>query len=158
MEHEQYGFRAHYSTEKAAFSLINSILTAMNNKQIVGGTFCDLQKAFDRVDHTILLEKLKFYGVKGIFETLIKSYLTGRNQRVVLGPASTSNNSSKWEIINSGVPQGSVPLFFLLYINDLPKIINKDNNMVLYADNTCVIIIDTNDRILKRDLTKHLKI
>jgi hypothetical protein len=94
MAHEQYGFRAHYSTEKATFSLINSILTAMNNKQIVGGIFCDLQKAFDSVGHKTSLEKLEFYGVKGICKTLIKSYLTDRYQRVVLGLAFESNNSS----------------------------------------------------------------
>jgi hypothetical protein len=57
---EQYGFRTHLSTEKAAFSLIDSILTAMNNKQIVGGIFSDLQKAFDCVNHKILLDKLEF--------------------------------------------------------------------------------------------------
>jgi hypothetical protein len=159
MAHEQYGFRAHYSTQKAAFSLINSILTAMNNKQIEGGIFCDLQKAFDCVEHKILLEKLEFYGVKGIFKTLIKSYLTGRYQRVVLAPASDSNNSSKLEINNSGVPQGSIPgpLFFLLYINDLPKRINKDNNMVLYADDTSIIITDTNNTNFKISLNQTFK-
>jgi len=57
---EQYGFQTHSSTEQAAFTLINSIVTAMNNNQIVGGTFCDLQKAFDCVNHQILLEKLEF--------------------------------------------------------------------------------------------------
>jgi 2C-methyl-D-erythritol 2,4-cyclodiphosphate synthase len=67
---EQYGFRTHSSTEQAAFTLINSILTAMNNSQIVGGTFCDLQKAFDCVNHKILLEKLEFYEVVGKFKTL----------------------------------------------------------------------------------------
>jgi hypothetical protein len=57
-----------------------------------------------------------------------------------------SNNSSKWETIKCGVPQGSIlgPLFFLFYINDLPKMINKDSNMVLYADDTSIIITDTN--------------
>jgi 2C-methyl-D-erythritol 2,4-cyclodiphosphate synthase len=65
--HEQYVFRTHSSTEQAAFTLINSILTAMNNNQIVGGIFCDLQKAFDCVNHKILLEKLEFYGVEGKF-------------------------------------------------------------------------------------------
>jgi hypothetical protein len=144
--HKQYGFRTHSSTEKAAFTLINNILTAKNNKLIVGGTFCDLQKAFDCVNHKILLDKLEFYGTEGKFQTLIRSYLTGRYQRVVLGNRIDTNNSSKWESINCGVPQGSIlgPLFFLFYINDLPKIINKDNNMVLFEDNTSIIKTDTN--------------
>jgi len=75
---EQYGFRIHSSPEQAAFTFINSILTAMNNNQMVGGIFCDLQKTFDCVNHKILLQKLEFYGVKGKFKTLIESYLTGR--------------------------------------------------------------------------------
>ena len=60
----------HHSTEQAAFSLINCILTAINNKQVVGGIFCDLHKAFDSVQHKILLEKLQFYGIEGKFKTL----------------------------------------------------------------------------------------
>ena len=68
--HEQFGFRMHHSTEQAAFSLINCILTAINNKQVVGGIFCDLHKAFDSVQHKILLEKLQFYGIEGKFKTL----------------------------------------------------------------------------------------
>jgi hypothetical protein len=93
----------------------------------VGGIFCDLQKAFDCVNHTILLDKLEFYGIQGKFKTLIKTYLTGRQQRVVLGYIIDSDNTSKWETIECGVPQGSMlgPLFFLFYINDLPKILKK---------------------------------
>jgi hypothetical protein len=81
---EQYGFQTHSSTEQAAFTFINSNLTAMNNNQLVGGIFCDLQKAFDCVNHNTLLEKLEFHGVEGKFKTLIESYLTGRYQRVTL--------------------------------------------------------------------------
>lgn len=86
----------------------------MNNKQNVGGIFGDLQKAFDCVNHKILLDKLEFYGIEGIFKTLIKSYLTGRHQRVVLGHITDSNNTSKWEIVKCEVPQGSIlgPVFF----------------------------------------------
>ena len=121
--HEQYGFRAHSSTEQAAFSLINSIWTAMNNNLIVGGIFCDLQKAFDCVNHEILLAKLEFYGIEGKLKTLIESYLTSRYQKVVLGNRSDSNNSSKWEMIKCGIPQTSIfgPLFFLYNINNLSK-------------------------------------
>jgi hypothetical protein len=86
----------------------------MNNKQAVGGIFCDLQKTFDCVNHKILLDKLEFYGIKGISKALIKSYLTGRHQRAVLGHITDSNNTSKWEIIKCGVPQGSIlgPVYF----------------------------------------------
>jgi hypothetical protein len=109
---EQYGFRTHLSTEKAAFSWISSILTAMNNNQTIGGIFCDPQKAFDY--HKVLLDRLEFYGVEGTFMTLIKSYLTSRYQRVTLGQITDRNNSSKWEIIKCGLLQGSIfgPLFF----------------------------------------------
>jgi hypothetical protein len=72
---EQFGFRMQHLTEQAAFSLINSILTALNNNQIVGGIFCYLQKAFDCVNHKILFDKLQFYGIDGKFKILIESYL-----------------------------------------------------------------------------------
>jgi hypothetical protein len=80
----------------------------MNNSQIVGSIFCDLQKAFDCVNHKILLEKLEFCVVEGKFKTLIESYLTGRYQRVALDNITNNNNSSKWEMLKCGVPQGSI--------------------------------------------------
>jgi len=76
---EQFGFRTSSSTEKASYEL-----NALNNRLMVGGMFCDVRKAFDCVNHNILLSKLEFYGITGITHKLIKSYLKGRYQRVVL--------------------------------------------------------------------------
>jgi hypothetical protein len=73
---EQFGFRMHHLTEQATFSLIDCLLTAMNKKLDVGGIFCDLHKAFDSVQHKILLDKLQFYGIEGKIKKLIESYLT----------------------------------------------------------------------------------
>jgi hypothetical protein len=129
---EQYGFRTLSSTEQATFSLINNVLTVMNNNLRIGGIFCDLQKAFECMDHKILMNKLEFYGIEGTFKTLITFHLTGRYHKVTLNNNTNNNSSSKWEMIKNRVPQGSIlgSLFFLLYINDLPKISTKNNSMV----------------------------
>ena len=94
------------------YILLNEILTALNNKQTVGGIFCDLHKAFDCINHALLPEKIKFYGVSGKFYNLIKSYLDGRYQKVVL--SHNKDIESAWEKIRQGEPQGSIlgPIFF----------------------------------------------
>jgi hypothetical protein len=88
------------------------ILISMNNKQTVGGIFCDLQKAFDCVNHEMLVDKWDFYGIEGTLKKLLKSYLAGRQQRVILGHLSVLS-----------------PLLFLFYINDLPKMVLKHNRL-----------------------------
>ena len=80
----QYGFWVEASTENASYKLLNEILTAINSKQMVGGIFCDLHKAFDCINHTVLLEKLKFYGVSGKFYHVVKSRLDGGYQKLIL--------------------------------------------------------------------------
>jgi len=102
---EQFGFRVSLSTDKASYKLIDDILNALNNKLMVGGIFCYLQKAFDCIDHNILLAKLELYGIRGVMCRLIKSYLHGRYQMVILNNYSP-HSCSHWGEVKYGVPQG----------------------------------------------------
>ena len=77
---EQMGFRDKLSTDTAIYALLNTVLSSLDSKNYVGGLFCDLEKAFDCVNHDILLAKMKFYGITGIAHNLIRSYLTNRYQ------------------------------------------------------------------------------
>jgi hypothetical protein len=76
----------------------------MNNRLSVGGIFCDLEKAFERVNHEILVDKLQFYGIKGKFIALIQSYLRGRYHEVLIGKFNAYHVSSGWRKITNGVP------------------------------------------------------
>jgi hypothetical protein len=142
---EQFGYRPARSTDAAAYYLINNILTALNKKEFVGGVFCNLHKAFDSVNYDIFLSTLEYYGIKGRGKDLIKSYFLDRYQRVIIAADSTKFYS-KWEPVIVGVPQGSIlgPLLFLLYVNDLPDVISDVSNPVLFADDTSLIITNSN--------------
>jgi hypothetical protein len=116
LAHEQHGFRTQLSTDSATHNLINTILSALNNGLVLGCLFCDLTKAFDCVNHEILLTKLEFYGINSVAGKLIKAYLTDRHQRTILNN-NTASGVSEWQKVKQDVPKGSTlgPLL-LVYI------------------------------------------
>ena len=148
----QFGFRNGHSTNHALISLSESIKCTLDSNRVGCGIFIDLQKAFDTVNHTILLQKLSHYGIRGTSLLWFQSYLTDRQQYV-----SINNHSSQLGGITCGVPQGSVlgPLLFLIYINDLPNV-SKVLSFFLYADDTNIYYESVNITKLRNKLVKEL--
>ena len=135
----QFGFRSKHSTNHALIEITEKIRCALDNHESACGVFIDLQKAFDTVNHDILVDKLMHYGIRGVANSWFKSYLTERTQYV-----SIDGYKSNKSPMQHGVPQGSVlgPLLFLVYINDLHTAIPYSNTYHFADDthllNTCV--------------------
>ena len=157
----QFGFRPGRSCEHALLVAKNEILSALNKKQTALLLLVDYSKAFDLVDHNILLHKLWHYGIRGKAHDWFRSYLSNRTQFV-----SVEDRISNTKGIRYGVPQGSVlgPLLFILYINDLPNISDKVR-FILYADDANIVITaDSEAEIISifevfcRDLVKWVNV
>ena len=131
----QYGFRKKHSTELAALETVDILLNKLDNKQTPAAIFIDLSKAFDTIDHQILLNKLSYYGIKNTALKWFTNYLFARSQYVEIN----SQKSSKIKI-STGIPQGSIlgPLLFIIYINDFIKCSDLFK-FILYADDTTLI-------------------
>jgi len=129
---KQSGFRHGYSTQDVLLHVVNSCYKAIDRGQYAGAVFLDLAKAFDCVNHAILLKKLTAYGICGGVHSWLKSFLCGRTQRVVF-----KGNLSSEGSITVGVPQGSIlgPLLFSIYVNDLPNVVHS-SDLNMFADDT----------------------
>ena len=131
----QFGFRKGLSTSHAVLYLTELIRDCIDKGGFACGVFLDLKKAFDTVEHSILLQKMSHYGIRGTANSLFESYLSNRSQYV-----SINGKSSDYHVMEHGVPQGSVlgPLLFLVYINDLNLCV-KHSKAIHFADDTSLI-------------------
>ena len=129
----QFGFRKNTSTSMAVLQMYDQYSSNIEKGLYTCSVFLDIAKAFDSIDHSILIEKLYQYGVRGAPLNLIKSYLQNRKQYTVI-----NGEKSSLVPITTGVPQGSTlgPLFFLIFINDLPEVTKLKTT--LFADDACL--------------------
>ena len=149
----QFGFRPKHSTNHALINIIEKIKDALDHGHFVCGVFVDFQKAFDTVNHKILLKKLANYGIRGEMKDWFASYLSNREQFVsILG------FESKTTIMEHGVPQGSVlgPLLFFIYKNDLHNSI-RNSSTYHFADDTNLLIIHKSLHNLSHKMNNDLK-
>ena len=148
----QFGFRKLHSSYMALMVLMNELISSLEKGESVIGVFLDFSKAFDIVDHAILLCKLENYGIRGNALSWFKSYLTDHEQFVRFNGVSSAT-----KLISCGVPQGSIlgPLLFLIYINDLHAVC-KNTFPILIADDTNLFTTGTDFDVMQNTLNDEL--
>ena len=149
----QFGFRKKHSTNHSLLSIVESIRDQLDNNTFSCGVFVDLEKAFDTVNHDILLKKLGYYGIRGAANNWFTSYFSGRQQTVTLNGV-----TSEYSKISCGVPQGSIlgPLLFLLYINDMHRA-TKHSIMHHFADDTNLLCSHKDPVMLRKMMNDDLR-
>ena len=142
---KQFGFRKNHSTQDAFALLTGEILSCFSKQFKILTVFVDLKKAFDTVNHSIILRKLERIGVRDESLNWFKSYLSNRKQKVVYGD--TQSNLKNLEM---GVPQGSLlgVALFQLHINDMRNAL-RFSSSILYADDTTIYVIGKNLHAMK---------
>lgn len=137
----QHGYTPGKSTATAIYELCNGALGALDGSLESAAIFCDLSKAFDCVNHGLLLSKLEGYGIAGVSNSWIRSFLTDRKQRVSIRSEDGTVTLSDWQGVRHGVPQGSTlgPILFVCYVNDL-NVQVPDSHITLFADDTSVLV------------------
>ena len=149
----QFGFRSNHSTETANCFFIEKVKALLDRGGVVGAVFLDLKKAFDTINHEVLLSKLHKFNFSLDAIKWIESYLTNRSQFVRVRNYQSSSIS-----MSAGVPQGSVlgPLLFSLYVNDLPNVC-PNTNTLMYADDTVIFVHGSNAAQVADQLTNSMK-
>ena len=150
----QFGFCSKFSTDMALIKLVDHLNNSFTEKMSTIGVFIDLSKAFDTIDHSILLSKLDHYGVRGVANQWFASYLSDRKQYTVF-----KNCDSPLKTIDCGVPQGSIlgPLLFLLYVNDLYHC-SSVLSFILFADDTTILFSHSNISSLSNIINRELSL
>ena len=150
----QFGFRKKHSSYMAVMLLVDKIIKCLEDGEFVIGVFLDFSKAFDTVDHEILLTKLYHYGIRGSALDWFRSYLSDRKQYVTYNGVASASKA-----IKCGVPQGSIlgPLLFLIYINDLAKVCTHTCS-VLFADDTNLFLNGRDLKEMEAQLNNELSV
>lgn len=150
--HNQYGFKKGFSTEHALIDFSTTIYESINSNFKTVAIFLDIKKAFDSVNHKILLHKLEIIGIRGTQFEWFRSYLDNRKQCVKI-----QNKVSDFNLVHTGVPQGSIlgSILFSIFINDLCKL-DTTGKIITYADDTVIIYSAANYDSLQNDINADL--